>query len=50
LKDQLKGPSSVEGFVRTLRKGCRYIERKLTYCCASEMASGIGKSVSTDAG
>jgi len=30
LKDQLKGPSSVEGFVRTLKKGCRYIERKFS--------------------
>ena len=36
LKDQLKGPSSIEGFARTLKKGCRYIERKLTYCCGNE--------------
>ena len=39
LKDQLKGPSSVEGFVRTLKKGCRYIERKFAdYCFDDEMA------------
>jgi len=34
LKDQLKGPSSVEGFVRALKKGCRYIERKFVECCS----------------
>jgi len=28
LKDQLKGPSSTEGYERALKKGCRYIECK----------------------
>lgn len=35
MKDQLKGPSSIEGFARTLKKGCRYIEREFTHYCGS---------------
>ncbi|PVD33909.1 hypothetical protein C0Q70_05171 [Pomacea canaliculata] len=26
MEDQLKGPSSIEGYVRALRKGCRFVE------------------------
>ena len=37
LKDQLKGPSDVEGFVRALKKGCRYIERKFALCSTDEI-------------
>ena len=33
LEDQLKGPSSVEGYISALRKGCRCVECKtLTHC------------------
>ena len=28
LEDQLSGPSSVEGYIRALRKGCRCVECK----------------------
>ena len=31
LKDQLKGPSSIEGYERALKKGCRYVERESFY-------------------
>ena len=29
LEDQLKGPSSIEGYIRALKKGCRCVEREL---------------------
>jgi len=34
LEDQLKGPSSVEAYVRALRKGCRCVECELTVVMA----------------
>lgn len=47
LEDQIRGPSSVEGYIRALRAGCRCVESKSLFGVAEIEPIGVSTGRST---